>query len=93
MIPAGRYMLRAIWTNDTFVGAIQDVATNFLTNAGASDFIISLAVDGVIGGLGAVLGFMPQMAILFLFLSILEDCEKFVTRGGRIPAPIHSFKN
>ncbi len=34
----------------------------------------SLAVDGVIGGLGAVLGFMPQMAILFLFLSILEDC-------------------
>ena len=66
------------WTNDTFVGAIQDVATNFLTNAGASDFIISLAVDGVIGGLGAVLGFMPQMAILFLFLSILEDCGYMV---------------
>ena len=66
------------WTNDTFVGAIQDVATTFLTNAGASDFIISLAVDGVIGGLGAVLGFMPQMAILFLFLSILEDCGYMV---------------
>ena len=66
------------WTNDTFVGAIQEVAGNFLTNAGASDFIISLAVDGVIGGLGAVLGFMPQMAILFLFLSILEDCGYMV---------------
>ena len=62
------------WTNDTFVGAIQEAAGTFLTNAGASDFIISLAVDGVIGGPGAVLGFMPQMAILFLFLSVLEDC-------------------
>ena len=66
------------WTNDTFVGAIQEAAGTFLTNAGASDFIISLAVDGVIGGLGAVLGFMPQMAILFLFLSILEDCGYMV---------------
>ena len=66
------------WTNDTFVGAIQDVATTFLEGAGASDFIVSLAVDGVIGGLGAVLGFMPQMAILFLFLSILEDCGYMV---------------
>ena len=66
------------WTNDTFVGAIQEAAGTFLTKAGASDFIISLAVDGVIGGLGAVLGFMPQMAILFLFLSILEDCGYMV---------------
>ena len=66
------------WPNDTFVGAIQEAAGTFLTNAGASDFIISLAVDGVIGGLGAVLGFMPQMAILFLFLSILEDCGYMV---------------
>ncbi len=66
------------WTNDTFVGAIQDVATTFLEGAGASEFIVSLAVDGVIGGLGAVLGFMPQMAILFLFLSILEDCGYMV---------------
>ena len=48
------------------------------TNAGASDLIISLVVDGIIGGLGAVLGFVPQMAILFLFLSILEDCGYMV---------------
>ncbi len=66
------------WTNDTFVGAIQEIATGFLENAGASELIVSLVVDGVIGGLGAVLGFMPQMAILFLFLSILEDCGYMV---------------
>ena len=40
--------------------------------------IMSLVVDGIIGGLGAVLGFVPQMAILFLFLSILEDCGYMV---------------
>ncbi len=66
------------WTNNTFVGAIQEIATGFLENAGASELIVSLVVDGVIGGLGAVLGFMPQMAILFLFLSILEDCGYMV---------------
>ena len=66
------------WTNDTFVGAIQEVATGFLENAGANDLILSLVVDGIIGGIGAVLGFVPQMAILFLFLSILEDCGYMV---------------
>ncbi len=66
------------WTNDTFVVAIQDVVSNFLTSVGASDMILSLVVDGIIGGLGAVLGFVPQMAILFLFLSILEDCGYMV---------------
>ena len=66
------------WTNDTFVGAIQEVVGGFLENAGASDLILSLVVDGIIGGLGAVLGFVPQMAILFLFLSILEDCGYMV---------------
>ncbi len=66
------------WTNDTFVVAIQDVVSNFLTNIGAGDLVISLVVDGIIGGVGAVLGFVPQMAILFLFLSILEDCGYMV---------------
>ena len=47
-------------------------------HAGASDLIVSLVVDGIIGGVGAVLGFVPQMAILFLFLSILEDCGYMV---------------
>ena len=66
------------WTNDTFVGAIQEAVGGFLTNVGASDLINGLVVDGIIGGLGAVLGFVPQMAILFLFLSILEDCGYMV---------------
>lgn len=66
------------WTNDTFVGAIQGVVGDFLVNIGTGDMIQSLVVDGVIGGVGAVLGFVPQMAILFLFLSILEDCGYMV---------------
>lgn len=66
------------WTNDTFVGALQGVVGDFLASVGTSDMIMSLVVDGVIGGVGAVLGFVPQMAILFLFLSILEDCGYMV---------------
>ena len=66
------------WTNDVFVVAIQDFFTNILTSIGAGDLVMGLVVDGIIGGLGAVLGFVPQMAILFLFLSILEDCGYMV---------------
>ena len=67
------------WTNDVFVVAIQDFFTNILTSIGAGDLVMGLVVDGIIGGLGAVLGFVPQMAILFLFLSILEDCGYMVS--------------
>ena len=66
------------WTNDVFVVAIQDAATSALSAIGAGDMVKGLVVDGIIGGLGAVLGFVPQMAILFLFLSILEDCGYMV---------------
>lgn len=66
------------WTNDVFVVAIQDAVGGFLKNLGASGIIQSLVVEGIIGGVGAVLGFVPQMAILFLFLSILEDCGYMV---------------
>ena len=66
------------WTNDVFVVAVQDFFTNILTSIGAGDLVMGLVVDGIIGGLGAVLGFVPQMAILFLFLSILEDCGYMV---------------
>ena len=66
------------WTNDVFVVAIQDAATSALSAIGAGDMVMGLVVDGIIGGLGAVLGFVPQMAILFLFLSILEDCGYMV---------------
>ena len=67
------------WTNDTFVvEMIQPAAQSFLEGIGASAAIQDLIVNGIIGGLGAVLGFVPQMAILFLFLSILEDCGYMV---------------
>ncbi|MCB5474537.1 MAG: ferrous iron transport protein B [Blautia sp.] len=66
------------WTNDSFVGSIQGIVSDGLGNAGVADWLVSLVSDGIIGGLGAVLGFVPQMAILFLFLSILEDCGYMV---------------
>jgi ferrous iron transport protein B len=66
------------WTNDTFVGTIQGWVTTGLEAIGTSELITGLVVDGIIGGVGAVLGFVPQMAILFLFLSILEDCGYMV---------------
>mgnify|MGYP002518860977 FL=1 len=62
------------WTNDTLFGTwIQPGVETLLTNAGASDWLVSLVVDGIIGGLAAPIGFVPQMAIVFLFLSFLED--------------------
>ena len=63
------------WTNDVLFGEwLQGGAETLLVGAGASDWVISLVVDGILGGLGAPIGFVPQMAIVFLFLSILEDC-------------------
>lgn len=62
------------WTNDTLFGDwITNGATQFLQQVGAADWLIGLIVDGIIGGVGTVLGFVPQMMILFFFLSILED--------------------
>ena len=62
------------WANDTFGGGIQEWAGAALAAAG----IQSLVVDGILGGLFAVFGFLPQMALLFLMLSILEDCGYMV---------------
>jgi ferrous iron transport protein B len=63
------------WTNDTLFGEwIQPGVSAWLTSIGAADWLNSLVVGGIIGGLAAPIGFAPQMAILFFFLSILEDC-------------------
>ncbi len=63
------------FTNDTLFGEwIQPGVEDFLTEAGTEEWMVSLVVDGIIGGLAAPIGFAPQMAILFLFLSFLEDC-------------------
>ncbi|TCL44109.1 ferrous iron transport protein B [Harryflintia acetispora] len=63
------------WTNDTlFAETIQPAVGGWLEAVGAAGWLQGLIVDGIIGGVGAVLGFVPQMFILFFFLSILEDC-------------------
>ena len=63
------------WANDTlFAQWIIPGAKKGLESLGASGWVVSLVVDGVINGIGSVLGFTPQMACVFLCLSILEDC-------------------
>lgn len=63
------------WTNDTLFGEIvAGNIGNWLQALGVADWLYSLIIDGLIGGVGAVLGFVPQIMLLFLFLSILEDC-------------------
>ena len=63
------------WTNDTLFGEIISPAVeSFLTGIGTADWLTGLVVDGIVGGVGAVLGFVPQMLVLFLMLCILEDC-------------------
>ncbi len=62
------------WTNDVFVAEwIQGPVEEFLTGLNCADWLVGLIVEGIIGGIGAMLGFMPQMFILFIFLAILED--------------------
>lgn len=63
------------WTNDTLFGSwIQPAIEKLLNYIGAANWVVSLVVDGIIGGLAAPIGFAPQMAIVFFFLSLLEDC-------------------
>ncbi|MCR5083050.1 MAG: ferrous iron transport protein B [Parasporobacterium sp.] len=62
------------FTNDVLVGEwIQAPISAGLESIGCADWLNGLLVDGIIGGVGAVIGFIPQMIILFFFLAILED--------------------
>jgi ferrous iron transport protein B len=63
------------WVNDVLFGEwIPTALTSGLTAIQAAPWLHSLIVDGIVAGVGAVLGFLPQMAVLFLLLSLLEDC-------------------
>ena len=63
------------FTNDTFFGEwISPAVENFLVGIGCADWLTGLIVEGIVGGVGAVIGFVPQMLVLFLMLCILEDC-------------------
>lgn len=63
------------WTNEKLFGEwIIPAAQSFFEGIGCADWLTGLIVDGIISGVGAVLGFVPQMLVLFFFLAILESC-------------------
>lgn len=63
------------WVNDVLFGEIIPPATDaFLSLVGSAPWLSSLILDGIIGGVGAVLGFLPQMLVLFFVLGLLEEC-------------------
>ena len=63
------------WTNDVLFGEIIPPAIENLLNAiHCADWLQGLILDGIVAGVGAVLGFVPQMLVLFLFLAFLESC-------------------
>ena len=63
------------WTNDVFFGEwVLPGAQAFLENIGCANWLKSLILDGIVAGVGAVLGFVPQMLVLFIFLAFLEAC-------------------
>ena len=63
------------WTNDTLFGEwIIPGVTSALESMNCAEWLTSLVADGIVGGVGAVLGFVPQMLILFIFLAFLEAC-------------------
>lgn len=63
------------WINDVLFGkVIQGNVSYWMVNAGVADWLQGLVSNGIISGVGTVLGFVPQIILLFLFLSILEDC-------------------
>ncbi len=62
------------WTHDVLFGEIVPPAVQgFMESVGCAPWLTGLVVDGIVAGVGAVLGFVPQMLVLFLLLSILED--------------------
>ena len=62
------------WANDTLFGEIvPNFFDGILTSLGVSGWLYGLIMDGIVAGVGAVLGFVPQMLVLFLLLAILED--------------------
>ena len=62
------------WTNDVlFDEIVPNALGGFLESVGVADWLYGLIMDGIVAGVGAVLGFVPQMLVLFFLLSILED--------------------
>lgn len=63
------------WVNDVLFGElVPGIVENFLLSVGTASWLNGLILDGIVAGVGAVLGFLPQMIVLFLCLALLEDC-------------------
>lgn len=63
------------FTNDTLFGEwISPAVEGWLVSIGTADWLVGLIVNGIVGGVGAVLGFVPQMLVLFILLALLEQC-------------------
>ena len=63
------------WANDVLGGAwLTDGSRALLESWGVAPWLVGLISDGILAGVGAVLGFVPQMLVLFLMLCLLEDC-------------------
>lgn len=62
------------WADGLWGETIPEDAAAFMESIGASEWLTSLVADGVVGGVGAVIGFLPVIAALFFFIAILEDC-------------------
>ncbi len=63
------------WVNDVlFTELVPGAVESFLDMIGTADWLNSLILDGIVAGVGAVLGFVPQMVVLFFCLALLEDC-------------------
>ena len=76
------------WTNDVLFGEIVPNALGgLLESIGVAGWLYGLIMDGIVAGVGAVLGFVPQMLILFFFLAILEDCG-YMARVSMVLDPI-----
>lgn len=73
--------------NDRFAGLVREV----LVNAGAADWAVGLVCDGAIAGLGSIISFFPQIALLFLFLSILEDSGYLARAAFIMDRALHSI--
>ncbi len=70
-----------------YIGMFQEWFGEFLTSAGASEILVSVFADGIVGGVGAVVGFLPLVMVMYFLLSLLEDCG-YMARVSVVLDPI-----
>ncbi len=80
------------WTNDVFFGEmVPEVVEGWLEGADIEEWLASLIMDGIVGGVGAVLGFVPQIVLLFLMLGIVESCGYMARVAFILDRIFHKF--